>query len=73
MQGYYITVHSPSLNQTHREFDLVGGIITTESEASSQAARAANRFNEQHYNHAVDWQGRYELVEMGIHTMPGYQ
>lgn len=71
-EGYYILIYSPSLNQTHREFDLVDGITTDQRMAQIQADAGAARFNQMFYNHAADWVGKIEWKQMGIETFPGY-
>lgn len=64
-QIYTICAHSPSTNQTQREFDedSLNGRHTTDARLAEQKARAfAHRMNTQQMLGAQDWQPRWELI-----------
>lgn len=64
-QIYTICAHSPSTNQTQREFDedSLMGRHTTDARLAEQKARAfAHRMNTQQMLGVQDWQPRWELI-----------
>jgi hypothetical protein len=73
-QIYTVLAYSPSLNQTIRQIDLTNVIDTTSTQAQAQmvAEQFARLQNTRFHMQACDWQGRVQLEEVGIHTMPGY-
>lgn len=58
MSGYNIMAYSPSLNETQREIELNGNVITDERQAQQRADAFAHRLNRDRFAHAEDWQGR---------------
>jgi len=61
---YSILAHSPSLNQTQREFDqdsLEGRHTTDRRLAEQKAAAFAHRLNTQKAMNVSDWTARTEL------------
>ncbi len=64
-QIYTICAHSPSTNQTQREFDedSLNGRHTTDSRLAEQKAAAfAHRLNQQQFLGVQDWLARTELI-----------
>lgn len=61
MSGYNITAYSPSLNETQREIELNGNVITDEKLALQRATAFADRLNRDHFAHAQDWQARISM------------
>ncbi len=59
---YIITAHSPSLNVTQRELNLMSAHPNNPREAQMWADSFAHRLNEQRFLNAEDWQARTELV-----------
>ena len=71
--GYIIEAYSPSLNESHRWFNLHDlDVVTDESKAKLYAEAFAIRLNREQKNYATDWIGRYSWQDMGIETIPGY-
>ncbi len=64
-QIYTICAHSPSTNQTQREFDedsLMGRHTTDRKLAEQKAAAFAHRLNQQQFLGVQDWLARTELI-----------
>lgn len=62
---YAIHAHSPTRNQTQREFaedELKGRPVTSKILAEQMAQAFAERLNQQQFLRATDWQGRIELI-----------
>lgn len=63
---YEITAHSPSKNQTQREFDedsLKGRHTTDAKLAQRKADSFAQRLNQQRFLGAADWRARIRLIK----------
>ena len=68
-QIYTICAHSPSTNQTQREFDqdsLAGRHTTDRRLAEQKAASFAHRLNQQRALGATDWVARAELITTAV-------
>ena len=68
-QIYTICAHSPSMNQTQREFDqdsLMGRHTTDLKLAEQKAQSFAARLNQQRALGATDWQARAELITTAL-------
>ena len=62
---YAIHAHSPSRNQTQRQFcqdELEGRPITSKQLAEQMARAYAAQLNRAQFLRATDWQGEIELV-----------
>jgi hypothetical protein len=62
---YAIHAHSPSRNQTQRQFnqdELAGRPITSRQLAEQHAAAYAQQLNNQQFLRATDWVGQTELI-----------
>lgn len=73
-EEYVIQAHSPSKNQTIREFNLEMGnpSITNKVQALQIATSFADRLNKQKHLQATDWQPKVEWQQLGIETIPGF-
>jgi len=63
---YAIHAHSPSRNQTQRQFnqdELEGRPITSRQLAEQTARAYAQQLNNQGFLRATDWVGQIELVD----------
>ena len=68
-QIYTICAHSPSMNQTQREFDqdsLMGRHTTDPHLAEQKAQSFAARLNQQQALGATDWVARAELITTAV-------
>ena len=69
--SYTIWAYSPSLNTSHRQFDLAN--IHTDILDPTQAQRNADAFasiyNRDRKQNATDWVGQIKLENLGISTL----
>lgn len=74
MQTYTIWAYSPSLNESHRQFDLanINTALLDPTLAQRLADAHAGLFNQQHKQHVTDWVGQIKLETVGVTTIPGY-
>jgi hypothetical protein len=67
MSGYKILAHSASLNETQREIELNGNVITDQRLAQQRADAFAGILNRDRKGHATDWVGK---IEYNPHAAP---
>lgn len=74
MQTYTIWAYSPSLNQSHRQFDLanINTPITEQRIAQQMADSFAGIYNQQQKQHTQDWVGQIKLEQVGVTTLDNY-
>ncbi len=65
---YIVKAHSPSLNITQRELNLMSAHPSSKLDAERWAASFAQRLNEQQFMRATDWQPQTELVNMQFYA-----
>jgi hypothetical protein len=71
--GYVIEAYSPSLNETHRWFNLHDlAPVQDELLAKQYADSFAGQFNRDQKNRATDWVGKVSWQDLGIETITGY-
>jgi hypothetical protein len=71
--GYTINAHSPSLNQTVRQFDLSDlNLLQDALQAQQLADSFAELQNRDVKMGAADWLGQIELTQVGIETWPSF-
>jgi hypothetical protein len=73
-QTYRIEAHSPSLNQTLMQVDLLNQIDEqmTYAQALVLAETFARTKNSNFDMHVSDWQALVTPQEVGLHTISGY-
>jgi hypothetical protein len=74
MQTYTIWAYSPSLNESHRQFDLanINTALLDPIKAQQLADAHAHQYNQQRKQHKTDWVGQIKLETVGVTTIPGY-
>jgi hypothetical protein len=65
---YIVLAHSPSLNQTQRELNLMSAHPDNARDAQRWADSFATRLNERKALNTTDWVGRIELVDSAFHA-----
>lgn len=65
---YIVKAHSPKLNQTQRELNLLSAHPNNEREARLWAESFAQRLNEQRFLQTEDWVGQIELVDANFYA-----
>lgn len=71
--GYIIEAYSPSLNESHRRFELADMTAPTDPVIAQRDADAfAGIYNRDQKMHATDWVGRITWQSFGIETLPGF-
>ena len=71
--GYIIEAYSPSLNESHRRFDLTNMELPTDATLAQRDADAfAYTYNRDQKGHATDWVGKITWQDVGIETLRGF-